>query len=171
MKAIIFTLFFTLLTFTKCQNNDEYPIPDEYLEELETYYESDYQNSLKQNDPDANRFCNYQSNSNNAASTDIFASADGTKTSEVRQAIPAELSFVAYIPLNPCSCKTLWCFIRAVHNLINRLKKYFLALAGLPCYLKKKILDIILDFYLRNCPDYLKKLIKGWIKHYIDKWC
>ena len=101
----------------------------------------------------------------------FIRSKENVETSVVNQTIAAKRFVLPYIPLNPCYCKTLWCFIRAVHSIINRLRKYFLALAGLPCYLKKKILNIILDFYIRKCPKFLKKLIKAWVNYYINKWC
>ena len=154
MKIIfLITLIFTT-SFIKADGNDDYPIPAELqdeMEQMESYYERDYKTALQKDDPDVNRFC---ANSNQGIAE--------TRLSAV---------FKPYIPLNPCRCKTLWCFIWSVNNLIRLLRKYFLALAGLPCYLKKKILNIILDFYLRGCPDFLKKLIKAWVNYYIDQWC
>ena len=101
---------------------------------------------------------------------DLFDKKD--EKEDKKKENPKKLPFFSgYVPMNPCKCKSLWCFIKAVKAWIKKLYKYYHALSGLPCYLKKQILNKILEFYLRGCPVFVKKLIIKWVNYYINKWC
>ena len=158
MKKYICLVFLITISMVKA-DEDDYSMPSELYEELETYYESDYKMAKGDEDPDESRYCKYD---------DDFDYDDKNKRNKGSKKIAI---FKKFVPMSPCKCKSLWCFIKSVKNLIKKLYKYYLVLAGLPCYLKKQILNKILLFYLRGCPKYLRALVKKWVNYYINKWC
>ena len=191
MKIFISLIFFLTISMIKA-DDDDYSMPNDLYEELEAYYESDYQMAKGDDDPDASRYCKYdyenEYDDDYEKKDDDYKKEDNDKKSlkdklnnffengkkeddKKKEKVKDVLQYKAYIPMNPCKCKSLWCFIKAVKALILKLHKYHQNLSGLPCYLKKKILNIILEFYLRGCPDFLRDIITKWVNYYINKWC
>ena len=75
--------------------------------------------------------------------------------------------------LRPCNHLNNFCSLyHSIIKLYQELKRLCECLRNVPCALRKKILTMIMDEFLKNCPPWLKWILRNfYIKYVINPCC